>query len=184
MRACRTACPEARRPRDDVLGGEAAIDAQQAIEAEQKHASENNEGDAGGDFADDERAAHLLAAGGFRRGAAFRTQRLLRDDCGRSGWRASRPQSNAQTSDAPTAKRTSGASIRSGCSSGRVEGRAWASKGRASVASGEAEEASAGREQERLCNRAAHQLRGACAHRRSARRLRARGWRRGPAADW
>ncbi len=62
---------------DDMLGGEAAIDAQQMIEAEQKHASENNERDAGCDFCDDERAAQSLAARRFARGAAFGTQRLL-----------------------------------------------------------------------------------------------------------
>ena len=46
-----------------------------------------------------------------------------------------RPQRRAQSSDAPMAKRTSGASMRSGWSRGRAEGRAWAIEGRAAVAS-------------------------------------------------
>ena len=45
---------------DDVLGGEAAIDVQQMIEAEQEHAGEDNERDAGGHFRDDERVASCL----------------------------------------------------------------------------------------------------------------------------
>ena len=76
----------------------------------------------------------------------------------------SRPQSNAQTSDAPMAKSTSGASMRSGCSSGRAEGRAWASKGRASVAKARPSRHPAAESRSGSAIGAAHELRGASAH--------------------
>ena len=66
---------------DDVLGGEAAIDAQQAIEAEQEHAGKDDECDAGRNLTDDEGTTQLFAAGRFAGGAAFGHAAPAGDGC-------------------------------------------------------------------------------------------------------
>ena len=140
---------------DDVLGGEAAVDAEQAVQAEQEHAGENDQCDAGSDLADDKRAAHPLAAGGFRCSAAFRTQRLL-------GMAADEADCGQEAAEQCTDER---------CANGKEDERhihaqrmqQWQGGGEGVGQQGEgegseqdAEQASGGREQKRFCNRAAH----------------------------